>query len=230
MLIQSPCLVSYQSDLCNNFIAQQQNISRDEASDLRRKALALVSGEQTSPFADYDKDTLAVACLASDRLIRPGHDSDCTACVDACTQESGGAVCDLYCTRWKSSAAQTSQSRMPRRTTEKTIQVHTDTDGQLFVPMTMVTAQTIINDNPLVLVLKIIYKILVFCGILLIGYLIILPLITLVMYYTGIHAFFRSRSAIYRSINHWCKTKRSFILWYNPFSSQNRTRYSLASS
>ena len=96
--IINPCFQIHSSEQCITFIAEKRHITNSEALILRRQALALYLNEESSPFAIYDRDTVAVACLASDGILRPGPDSDCAACGDACTQESRPEVCSLYCT------------------------------------------------------------------------------------------------------------------------------------
>lgn len=91
----NPCFQSHASDPC---IAENRHVSIGEALDLRRKSLALVSSVETSPAAVYDRDTLAVSCLASDRDFCPGPDSDCSACCNACKSVIRDPMCDLYCT------------------------------------------------------------------------------------------------------------------------------------
>ena len=98
----NPCFQDHSSEHCIAFIAEKRHITTSEALILRRRALALYVNEESSPFAVYDLDTLAVACLASDGILRPGPDSDCAACKDACTKESRTQVCNLYCTSSRS--------------------------------------------------------------------------------------------------------------------------------
>ena len=110
-LSQSPinlCFHDHASELCTAFIADKRHITVSEAKALRRRALALYLNEESSPFAVYDRSTVAVACLASNGILRPGPDSDCAACSNACTQESRPEVCQLYCT---SSFSQTTQRK-----------------------------------------------------------------------------------------------------------------------
>ena len=98
----NPCFQDHSSERCIAFIAEKRHITTSEALILRRRALALYPNEESSPFAVYDPDTVAVACLASDGILRPGPDSDCAACGDACTQESRPQVCNLYCSSSRS--------------------------------------------------------------------------------------------------------------------------------
>ena len=95
--ITNKCFTDRTSEVCLQFIALQRNITRVEALKLRARALYIYSHEETQPSAIYDQLTVAVACLASPTPLRPGPDSDCAACGQACTQESRPEVCELYC-------------------------------------------------------------------------------------------------------------------------------------
>ena len=90
----NPCFEDRSSEQCITFIAEKRHITTSEAKILIRRALALYVNEESSQFSLYDRDTVAVACLASDGILRPGLDDDCEACEGACTPE----VYNLYCT------------------------------------------------------------------------------------------------------------------------------------
>ena len=109
------CFRDQTSESCLAFIAERRRISMAEASILRGRALALYQNEEPSPFAVYDRNTVAVACLASAARLRPGPDSDCAACGDACAQESRPEVCELYCS---GSQSQTTQRSFSQWTTQ----------------------------------------------------------------------------------------------------------------
>ena len=95
--ITNKCFIDRTSEDCLQFIALQRNITRVEALKLRARALNIYSHEETQHSAIYDQLTVAVSCLASPISLRPGPDSDCAACGQACTQESRPEVCELYC-------------------------------------------------------------------------------------------------------------------------------------
>ena len=95
--ITNKCFIDRTSEDCLQFIALQRNITRVEALKLRARALYIYSHEETQHSAIYDQFTVAVACLAGPISFRPGPDSDCAACGQACTQESRPEVCELYC-------------------------------------------------------------------------------------------------------------------------------------
>ena len=107
----NPCFQNHSSEHCITFIAKQRNITTSEAQILRRLALNLYPNEESSQDAIYDRNTVAVACLASDGTHLPGPDSDCEACGGACTPE----VCNLYCTSSRS-VTQTTQRLSERWT------------------------------------------------------------------------------------------------------------------
>ena len=93
----NPCFVDYASNSCLSHIAKRRVITLNQAAELRKRALFLYKNEVSPPSAVNDVPTVAVACLASTGLLRPGHDSDCAACGPACTQESRLEICELYC-------------------------------------------------------------------------------------------------------------------------------------
>ena len=95
----NPCFFQPQSDICVEFIAHKRGISLDRARSLFSRALKLYDNEKTPPFAIFERNAVAVACLASRGTLRPGPDDDCAACGGACLAESRPAVCELYCTR-----------------------------------------------------------------------------------------------------------------------------------
>ena len=93
----NPCFFDYASNSCLSYIADRRVITQNQAAELRKRALMLYKDEVSPPSAVYDIATVAVACLASAGLLRPGLDSDCAACGPACTQESRLEICELYC-------------------------------------------------------------------------------------------------------------------------------------
>ena len=94
----NPCFFDPTSNSCLDYIALRRQTTRKNAAQLKAQALALYEHEESSPSAVFDVQTVAVACLASPGTLRPGLDSDCSACGPACTQESRLEVCKLYCT------------------------------------------------------------------------------------------------------------------------------------
>ena len=120
----NPCFQDHFSEKCITFIAEKRHITTSEAQILRSRALALYVNEESPPFAVYDRDTVSVACLASDGILRQGPDSDCAACGDACMQESIPHVCNLYCSSSRS-LPQTTQ-RLDERWTITTMKKERD--------------------------------------------------------------------------------------------------------
>lgn len=95
---KNPCFSEPSSTNCLEHIALERGVSLDAARALLERARRLYASEESSPDALYDRPTVAIACLASAGTLRPGHDSDCSACGPACEAESRPEVCDLYCT------------------------------------------------------------------------------------------------------------------------------------
>lgn len=113
------CFINPHSKKCLNYIACKRNISIAAAITLKQKAEKLYTVVQDpQPFAVYDGQTVWVACLASPGLLRPGPDSDCAACGNACTQESRAEICSLYCS-WEPSVNIISKTISFRKTTTK---------------------------------------------------------------------------------------------------------------
>ena len=97
------CFLDPDSAKCLSYIACKRRISLAATMTLKRESEELYAATQEpQPFSTFDGRTLWIACLASTGLLRPGPDSDCAACGNACTQESKAEVCLLYCS-WNES-------------------------------------------------------------------------------------------------------------------------------
>lgn len=112
----NPCFEVHSSDACIFFISEQRHVTVDEARELRRRALALYANKVLPASPVYDRNTRAVACLASDGLLLPGPDSDCAACGNSCTQEVITEICAFYCTN---SLSQSQATQLPFWTSAK---------------------------------------------------------------------------------------------------------------
>ena len=99
------CFRGADSTKCLQYIACKRDISLTAAASLKREAEELYASTQDpQQFSVYEGRAVWIACLASPGLLRPGPDSDCAACGNACTQESRAEVCLLYCS-WSGSVA-----------------------------------------------------------------------------------------------------------------------------
>ena len=95
----NPCFQQPSSAACVVYIADKRGSSFGKVRALIARAQKLFSGETKSSAAHYSQIAVAVACLASRGILRPGPDEDCVACVSTCNAESRPEVCELYCTR-----------------------------------------------------------------------------------------------------------------------------------
>ena len=96
--IENPCFSDHASEACVVFISQKRGVWLSDARILMARARVIFKREKTSPTAQYDRTTVAVACLASLGTIRPGPDDKCAACGTSCISECQQRVCELYCT------------------------------------------------------------------------------------------------------------------------------------
>ena len=92
----NPCFQEPDTASCIKHIACKRHISVNAPLTLKQNAANATQDQQ--PFSVYDGRAVWIACLASKGLLRPGPDSDCAACGNACTQESRLEVCELFCT------------------------------------------------------------------------------------------------------------------------------------
>lgn len=92
------CFLEADSTKCLQYITCKRGISLTAATTLKQDAEKLYAATQDpQAFSVYEGRAVWIACLASPGLLRPGPDSDCAACGNACTQESSAEVCLLYC-------------------------------------------------------------------------------------------------------------------------------------
>ena len=93
----NPCFHQPSSAACVAYVADKRGVSLAQARSLIAHAASLYASETTPSDALYERNAVAVACLASRGSLKPGPDDDCAACGSACENESRKEVCELYC-------------------------------------------------------------------------------------------------------------------------------------